>query len=147
MKISKLGDKEYTREEAEAIKAEIERHLAEPEYRFWEGQLVECRDDCDAEWTSPRRFYCAKGERFSTSTRCSRGETDWDQCRPLQDPNILQFKPHDASEECPCQPGLDVLLKYCNGTLVNSIVAASAPWHLVKGWMPANGWTEKWWSE
>jgi len=146
MKISKLGDKEYTREEAEAIKAEIERQLAEPKYRFWEGQYVEVRDG-NGRWITPRKFfYVSNVGKYVVSD--SLGFTlSREQCRPLQDPNVLQFKPHDGRDGCPCPFDTPVVVKPEDGSIIHYNQAQNVWWHEVVAWCPAEGWGVKWWED
>lgn len=154
----KLNGVTMTREEAEwhikkhhvdielsqQIIADLQAQLNAPEpVEFWEGQIVEVRDYDDAKWAT-RRFM-----RTSKIKPCFVAENDiaWSDCRPLQDPLILQFKPHTPGDPMPSSRGAQVSVMRRDG-VVTSCEAWQLDWdkipsypHLeIIGWMPAAGW-------
>lgn len=140
MKQVKLNGVTMDAEEAKKIIADLQAQIDAPEEpEFWEGQLVEMSDIDD--------WYLKVFDRYISCSsfpyRNTRGGS-YRHCRPLQDPLILQFKPHNPGDQMPCDGGLRVMIMRRDGG-VSRGTARMMYWSesgdsSIIGWMPADGW-------
>lgn len=117
--------------------------LPEPEpQKEWmphEGELIEVSNSLTDRW----RFRYFK--RYSRYVKFPWKDTEgvgWVHARPLSNPMIVQFRPHDGGE-CPC-PGQRVVCLSRNGIIFTD-VSDSFDWdhnshpHDIIGWAPVEG--------
>jgi hypothetical protein len=80
-----------------------------PEWKPREGELCEFWDFM-SEGRHPATGYFDHRDLNNCKFVTQRG-TLWNNCRPLQDPNIIQMIPHDGGE-CPVPEDADVLVRF-----------------------------------
>ena len=118
--------------ELEALKAK-----AEPEWVPFPGEMIEVRSSDEDSW----RVRIATGEAVGGRVQvfCD-GEMGgqfmgWGQARPLSDPNVIQFRPHNPKNPMPCNSDTNVVARLLGGT-IRSNCAAAFIWSQITAWAP-----------
>ena len=127
-------NREEMQTELDALKrriAEIEAQMAEPDWVPFPGEIVEGRDRDGDEWVVSRFV-----ERVPE--RCHQwdcGVDMWIHVRPLQDPNVIQLRPHTPGDPMPCDGKSMVVVRIPDGR-ISSGKAYSWAWDGIVAWAP-----------
>ena len=135
--------------QAREIINELQAQIDAPEpVEFWEGQLVDGRQDEGSEWNGPYRYTNWNADMQRHRMVETNGSSFYFRdCRPLQDPLVDQYKPLEYSEMCPIKDGV-IKIKRSDGH-ASTVQAAWFNLHRLStfrdviGWMPADGWGSK----
>lgn len=111
MKTIKLDGLEVSEDKAREMLKTIQEQLKEPE--FYKGQLVEGRDFDDDVWKIDTFVRYLSDTSLPYLCR----NDPWKQCRPLQDPLIIQFRPHTPGDTMPCDGKQKVRVMYRCGDI------------------------------
>ena len=142
-----VSNETISEERAKTIIADLQAQLDAPEpVEFWEGRLVE--GYVHGKWHGPFLYVggmngCSHRVVDSKGNSLQLLEKD---CRPLQDPLILQFKSHQPGDPMPCDGGLRVRILNEENYVMNGAAngfdwSEREDWLLkIIGWMPAAGW-------
>lgn len=106
----------------------------------YEGELIEVSDSFTDRW---RFRYCKLYDHTAALPWKDTEGVGWVHARPLSNPLIVQFRPHDGGE-CPC-PGQRVVCLSRGGEIFTD-VSDSFDWdnnnnhpHDIIGWAPVKG--------